>query len=58
MLIMMIRFTGAPDDWKHDTINFYTGLSFVGSEFYTYGDRAWLGGRAQSVVGQISVHLH
>ena len=54
----MIRFTGAPDDWKHDTINFYTGLSFVGSEFYTYGDRAWLGGRAQSVVGEISIHLH
>ena len=54
----MIRFTGAPDDWKHDTINFYTGLSFVGAEFYTYGDRAWLGGRAQSVVGQISKYLH
>ena len=58
MLITMIRFTGAPDDWKHDTINFYTGPSFVGAEFYTYGDRAWLGGRAQSVVGEISTYLH
>ena len=33
------RFTGAPDDWKYDTINFYADLNFTGDEWFTYGDK-------------------
>ena len=34
-----LRLTGAPDDWKLDTINFYLQQNFIGDEFYTYGDK-------------------
>ena len=36
--VIIIRFTGAPDDWRHDTINFYVQENFSGAEFYTYQD--------------------
>ena len=32
------RFTGAPDDWRYDTINFYLQENFSGDEFYLYQD--------------------
>ena len=32
------RFTGAPDAWKADTINFYMNDYFIGAEEYTYTD--------------------
>merc|ERR550519_1526923 len=47
-----IRFTGAPDDWKYDTINLYFEEYFIGDEEFTYNDAAVLNydNRAQSVV--------
>jgi len=34
-----LRFTGAPDDWKYDTINFYQIENFIGDEWFAYGDK-------------------
>ena len=33
-----VRFTGAPDAWKADTLNIYVNDYFIGAEEYTYGD--------------------
>ena len=33
-----LRFTGAPDGFKYDSINFYEFDSFMGFEQYSYGD--------------------
>ena len=53
-----LRFTGAPDDWRYDTINFYSQESFIGDEFYTYGDKATLRNfQAGSVVGKNNCYL-
>ena len=30
--ISSIRFSGAPDDWKYDTISFYSDRAFTGSD--------------------------
>ena len=30
--ISSMRFSGAPDDWKYDTINLYSGRAFTGSD--------------------------
>ena len=54
--ISSIRFSGAPDDWKYDTINFYSDPAFIGSELFTYGNRPTLGkmdNRARSLIGQL-----
>merc|ERR1719228_2296560 len=47
-----IRFTGAPDDWKYDTLNLYFEEYFIGDEEFTYNDAAVMNydNRAQSVV--------
>ena len=34
--ISSIRFSGAPDDWKYDTINFYSERAFTGSDNKNY----------------------
>merc|ERR1712055_821201 len=31
-----LRYTGAPDDWKADTLNLYLNDYFIGGEEYTY----------------------
>ena len=33
-----IRFTGAPDGYKYDTINFFQYQFYMGAEHYYYGD--------------------
>merc|ERR1711922_110147 len=33
-----VRFTGAPDAWKADTLNLYLNEYFIGGEEYTYTD--------------------
>ena len=33
-----IRFTGAPDGYKYDTINFFQYQFYTGAEHYYYGD--------------------
>jgi len=33
-----LRYTGAPDSWTSDTLNFYLNEFFIGGEEYTYGD--------------------
>merc|ERR1719244_983220 len=33
-----LRYTGAPDSWTSDTLNFYLNEYFIGGEEYTYGD--------------------
>ena len=38
MSSLLSRFTGAPDDWRYDTINFYLQENFSGDEFYLYQD--------------------
>merc|ERR1711872_205962 len=35
-----LRFTGAKDDWRANTLNFYLNDYFIGGEEYTYGDIA------------------
>ena len=47
-----LRFTGAPDDWKYDTINFYFNDFFIGDEEFTYVDMPQLNynNRAQSLI--------
>jgi len=35
-----LRFTGAPDDWRANTLNLYLNDYFIGGEEYTYGDIA------------------
>merc|ERR1711874_672994 len=47
-----IRFTGAPDDWKHDTLNMYFEEYFIGEEEFTYTDSPVLQhpDRAKSVI--------
>ena len=37
-----LRFTGAPDDWKYDTINLYFQEYFIGDEEFTYNDTSTL----------------
>jgi len=34
-----LRFTGAPDGYKFDTLNFYHQINFSGREEYTYNDK-------------------
>ena len=53
--ISSIRFSGAPDDWKYDTINFYSDRAFTGSELYTYNSKPKFGdfdNRARSLIGE------
>merc|ERR1712029_180918 len=47
-----LRFTGAPDDWKYDTINFYFNDYFIGDEEFAYNDLTQLNydNRARSIV--------
>jgi len=47
-----LRFTGAPDDWKYDTLNFYFNNFFIGDEEFTYTDMPQLNynNRAQSLI--------
>jgi hypothetical protein len=37
-LASSVRFSGAPDGYKQDTINFYEGKYFMGQEQYFYDD--------------------
>ena len=37
-----IRFVGAPDDWKYDTLNLYFQNFFIGGEEFMYNDRSIL----------------
>ena len=34
-----IRFAGAPDDWRYDTLNLYREESFIGQEEFLYNDK-------------------
>ena len=47
-----LRFTGAPDDWKYDTLNLYFNDYFIGDEEFTYNDMSQLNydNRAKSVI--------
>ena len=47
-----LRFTGAPDDWKYDTVNFYFNDYFIGEEEFTYNDMPQLNydNRARSII--------
>ena len=47
-----LRYTGAPDDMYHDTVNIYFNEYFNGDEEYTYHDAPQLNydNRAQSIV--------
>ena len=47
-----LRFTGAPDDWKYDTLNLYFNDYFIGDEEFTYNDMTQLNydNRAKSIV--------
>jgi len=47
-----LRFTGAPDDWKYDTLNIYFNDYFVGDEEFTYNDMPQLNydNRAKSLI--------
>ena len=47
-----LRFTGAPDDWKYDTLNIYFNDYFIGDEEFTYNDMPQLNydNRAMSVI--------
>merc|ERR1712018_593585 len=47
-----LRFTGAPDDWKYDTINLYFNDYFIGDEEFAYNDMTQLNydNRAKSIV--------
>ena len=51
-LASSLRFTGAPDDWRYDTINFYFNDYFIGDEEFTYGDKPQLNynNRAKSII--------
>jgi len=33
-----VRYTGAPDDWRASTLNFYQNEYFIGGEEFTYAD--------------------
>ena len=37
--LFLIRYTGAPDGYKFDTLNFYHQINFSGREEYTYNDK-------------------
>ena len=53
--ISSLRFSGAPDDWKFDTINFYSDHAFIGSEMFTYGSKprfAEFDNQARSLIGR------
>jgi len=47
-----LRFTGAPDDWKYPTLNFYFNDYFIGDEEFTYNDMPQLNydNRARSII--------
>merc|ERR1712066_462675 len=47
-----LRFTGAPDDWKYDTLNIYFNDFFIGDEEFTLIDMPQLNydNRAMSVI--------
>merc|ERR1711892_1498382 len=47
-----LRFTGAPDDWKYDTLNFYFNDYFIGDEEFTYNSMPQLNydNRARSLI--------
>jgi len=47
-----MRFTGAPDDWKYDTLNLYFNDFFIGDEEFTYNDMPQLNydNRAKSLI--------
>ena len=47
-----VRFTGAPDSWKADTLNLYLNEYFIGGEEYTYVDMPQLNynDQAKSIV--------
>ena len=58
--VLLLRYSGAPDDWKYDTINFYSDPAFIGSELFTYGNRPTLGkmdNRARSLIGQLECRI-
>ena len=58
--VLLLRYSGAPDDWKYDTINFYSDPAFIGSEVFTYGNRPTLGkmdNRARSLIGQLECRI-
>merc|ERR1719369_2662902 len=50
--VSSIRFTGARDNWKRDTLNMYFEEYFIGDEEFTYNDMSVLNydNRAMSVV--------
>jgi hypothetical protein len=39
-LNLLSRYTGAPDGYKFDTLNFYHQINFSGREEYTYQDKS------------------
>jgi len=47
-----IRFVGAPDDWKYDTLNLYFENYFIGEEEFMYDDKSVLqhDNRAKSII--------
>merc|ERR1712080_84630 len=47
-----LRFTGAPDDLRYDTLNLYFNDYFIGDEEFTYDDKPALNydNRAKSVI--------
>merc|ERR1712241_716081 len=47
-----LRFTGAPDDWKYDTLNLFFNDYFIGDEEFTYNDMTQLNydNRARSII--------
>ena len=47
-----LRFVGAPDDWKFDTLNIYFNDYFIGDEEYVFSDMSKLNydNRAMSVI--------
>lgn len=47
-----LRFTGAPDDWKYNTINIYFNDYFIGDEEFTYNDAPQFNydNRAKSII--------
>merc|ERR1712058_205430 len=49
-----LRFTGAPDDWKYDTINLYFQEYFIGDEEFTYNDAPTLNYSTRQSLGSLA----
>ena len=47
-----LRFVGAPDDWKYDTLNLYFREFFIGDEEFMYSDKSRLvnDNKARSII--------